>query len=211
MLHTRLSPRVRVGLRAPSMGQAFASSLTVRSTWTPTWAMPSACSWPMSVPCALRASAPVNLGVRQHQIRMSITHQGSCLCGGISFTITGPLAPIQVCHCAQCRQAQGGPFATNIPVEVNSIAFQQGAELLQHYESSPGKIRAFCKVCGSPVFSKRISLPDVLRIRAGLLGEPVAAGLAFHAFTGSKASWWSICPGLPEYGDGAPQPTEPKS
>lgn len=140
---------------------------------------------------------------------MTVKHQGSCLCGGISFTITGPLAPIQVCHCAQCRQAQGGPVATNIPVEASALSFHQGEELLQQYESSPGKIRAFCKVCGSPVFSKRDSLPGVLRIRAGLLQAPVAAQLAFHAFTGSKAGWWPICGGLPEYAESAPQTSQP--
>ena len=37
--------------------------LTGRSTRTPTWAMPSAFSWPMLVPSALRAPAPVNYGV----------------------------------------------------------------------------------------------------------------------------------------------------
>ena len=135
---------------------------------------------------------------------MSMKHQGSCLCGGISFTVTGPLEPIQVCHCVQCRQAQGGPVATNIPVEVGALTFHRGEELLQRFESSPGKIRAFCKVCGSPVFSKRNSLPGMLRIRAGLLQEPVAAKLAFHFFTGSKASWWPICDELPQYADRAP-------
>lgn len=136
---------------------------------------------------------------------MSVQHRGSCLCGGISFTIAGPLAPVQACHCVQCRQAQGGPVATNIPVEASALTFHRGEGLLQHYESSPGKIRAFCRVCGSPVFSKRNALPGVLRIRAGLQQEPVAAVLVFHAFTGSKAAWWPICGGLPEYPQGAPQ------
>ena len=35
-------------------------SLTGCSTWTPTAAMPSAFYWPLLVPCALRAPAPVN-------------------------------------------------------------------------------------------------------------------------------------------------------
>ena len=35
-------------------------SLTVSSTWTPTAAMPSAFYWPLLVPYALRAPAPVN-------------------------------------------------------------------------------------------------------------------------------------------------------
>ena len=106
---------------------------------------------------------------------MSLQHHGSCLCGGIRFTIQGPLAAIQVCHCSQCRQAQGGPVATNIPVEASALAFSQGQDLLQRYESSPGKVRAFCKVCGSPVYSQRDALPSILRIRAGLLQEPVGS------------------------------------
>ena len=40
------------------------TSLTVSSTWTPTAAMPSAFYWPLLVPCALRAPAPVNSFVR---------------------------------------------------------------------------------------------------------------------------------------------------
>ena len=40
-------------------------SLTVSSTWTPTAAMPSAFYWPLLVPYALRAPAPVNSFVSQ--------------------------------------------------------------------------------------------------------------------------------------------------
>lgn len=143
--------------------------------------------------------------------RMTITHQGSCLCGGIRFHIRGPLAPIQVCHCAQCRKAQGGPVATNIPVDASAWEVSQGEELMQSYASSPGKIRVFCKVCGSPIFSQRDALPGVLRIRAGLLSEPVDSHLAFHAFTDSKASWWPIAQGIPVFQEGAPANASPKS
>ena len=136
-------------------------------------------------------------------------HHGACLCQGIRFSIAGPLAPIQVCHCAQCRQAQGGPFATNIPVDTRALTFHAGEMLLQSYESSPGKERVFCKVCGSPVFSRRASLPGVVRIRAGLLQEPVAARPAFHAFTESKASWWPITDTLPQHPEGVPSTPAP--
>ena len=39
---------------------ASATSLTGSSTRTPLQAMPSAFSWPVAVPSALRAAAPVN-------------------------------------------------------------------------------------------------------------------------------------------------------
>lgn len=137
---------------------------------------------------------------------MHTVHNGSCLCGGVKFSITGALSPIQVCHCAQCRQAQGGPFATNIPVEKSTLTFSCGEKLLSRFESSPGKVRAFCSKCGSPVFSARDSLPEVVRIRAGLLQEPIASHLGFHAYTSSQCTWWLLDDDLPKYEKGYSPP-----
>ena len=134
---------------------------------------------------------------------MTVQHHGAGLCQGIRFTVTGELPPIQVCHCSQCRQAQGGPFATNIPVETAKLAFHSGQELMRRYESSPGKARVFCSVCGSPIYSERASLPGLVRLRAGLLAEPVAARLGFHAYVGSKATWWPLADdGVPRHEEG---------
>ena len=127
---------------------------------------------------------------------------GSCLCTGVRFTITGALEPIQVCHCSQCRRAQGTPFATNIPVNASAFTITQGAELLSGYESSPGKTRMFCSRCGSPILSRRDSLPDVVRVRAGTLDGEVASQPAAHFHTASKANWWPITDGLPQYEEG---------
>jgi hypothetical protein len=57
-------------------------------------------------------------------------HTGGCLCGGIRFRVQGNLAPIELCHCSQCRKAQGGPFASNIPVA--AAAFRRDASCSRH-------------------------------------------------------------------------------
>ena len=101
-------------------------------------------------------------------------YTGNCLCGGVCFQILDELEPIQVCHCSQCRKAQGTAFATNTPVKVTAFQLDSGAELLKSFEASPGKQRVFCSVCGSPIYSKKDALPDVLRIRAGLINEPLS-------------------------------------
>lgn len=134
------------------------------------------------------------------------TYTGSCLCGGVQFSIAGQLEPIQVCHCVQCRKAQGTAVATNVPVNTNGFTLVQGDELLSVFESSPGKQRVFCKVCGSPLYSKRDSLPDVLRIRLGLLNEFIDAPLEAHFYAGSKANWWPVCDGLPQFETGPDSP-----
>ena len=150
---------------------------------------------------------------------MPTRHRGSCLCGAIRFTIDGPLAPIQVCHCGQCRKAQGGPLATNIPVETARLHLEVDGEQLRRFEATPGKRRAFCATCGSPVFSERTSLPGIVRIRAGLIDEPLQARPAFHAHVASACDWWPIDDGLPCYAAGqvpgeeisAPAPARPQS
>ena len=133
-------------------------------------------------------------------IQPAASHTGSCLCGGVRFRIDGALAPIQVCHCGQCRKAQGGPLATNIPVSADQVHWQSGRELLSQFESSPEKLRAFCSRCGSPVYSTRSSLPNVLRMRVGLLDEPLEVSIAFHQQVASRAAWWPVpSDDLPQY------------
>lgn len=132
-------------------------------------------------------------------LSMAAVYTGSCLCGGVQFRIDSELAPIQVCHCSQCRKAQGTPMATNTPVAEAAFRLLQGAELLKAFESSPGKQRVFCSRCGSPIYSQKDTLPGVLRIRAGLINEPLTVGPAAHFHTGSKSNWWPINDDLPQF------------
>jgi hypothetical protein len=126
-------------------------------------------------------------------------HAGGCLCGAVRFRVEGPLAPIQVCHCGQCRKAHGGPFAAVIPVETARLAWLAGAGHLQAFASSPGKERVFCRRCGSPVLSRRPALPGVVRVRAGLFDGPLGVPIGLHQHTAAACDWW------PLEDDGAPR------
>lgn len=71
-------------------------------------------------------------------------HTGHCLCVQVAFQIEGELEPIQLCHCSQCRRAQGTPFVSNTPPQKSAFQLLSGAQLLKSFESSPGKRRVFC-------------------------------------------------------------------
>jgi hypothetical protein len=126
-------------------------------------------------------------------------YTGSCLCGGIQFRVATELAPIEVCHCQKCRRAQGTPFATNSPINSDAFLLISGESLLAEFESSPGKKRVFCRRCGSPIYSSRASLPGVLRIRVGLVDDPVSARPSAHAYVSEKCSWWPISDSLAQF------------
>jgi hypothetical protein len=79
-----------------------------------------------------------------------------------------------------------------------------GAASLKSYESRPGKQRMFCAKCGSPIISRSVGDPGMVRIRVGTLDEPVDARPAFHFHVASKASWMPITDDLPQYPDRRP-------
>src|SRR5690606_22404809 len=113
--------------------------------------------------------------------------------------IQSELEPNQDYHCAQCRKEHYTPIATNTTVKDAAFQLDSGAELLKSYEESPGKHRVFCSKCGSPIYSKKDALPGVLRIRAGLINEPLSSKPVAHSYTGSKANWWAINDDLPQF------------
>ncbi|HLY78550.1 MAG TPA: GFA family protein [Caulobacteraceae bacterium] len=130
-------------------------------------------------------------------------HHGSCLCGSIRFEVEGDLPGIQLCHCSQCRRASGAAFAANIPVRAADFRLVAGEP--KTYASSPGKQRLFCGDCGSPIISRTSAVPDMVRVRAGLLAEPVETEAVFHFHVSSAASWLPIADDLPQYpGDRSP-------
>jgi hypothetical protein len=126
-------------------------------------------------------------------------YTGSCLCGGVRYELTGELGPIEVCYCRMCRKASGGPLATNAPVARVAFHLSSGRELLAEYESSPGEKRAFCRSCGSPIYSHRVATPEVVRIRVGTINEPLNVRPVASYYTGSKCNWWEIHDALPRF------------
>jgi len=65
---------------------------------------------------------------------MAAINKGSCLCGRVSFVVTGELKPPDACHCVQCRKHSGHYFAsTDVPKAAVAIT---GAENLTWYHSS---------------------------------------------------------------------------
>ena len=131
-------------------------------------------------------------------------HHGSCQCGEIQFKIEGELGAIVCCHCSQCRKAQGTAFATNTPIESKNLIFSTPTTQLGTYESSPGKVRTFCKACGTPIYSQLKSMPEVFRVRLGTIDSNFSSKPIAHIFTASKANWYEINDDLPQHDEREP-------
>ena len=130
--------------------------------------------------------------------------EGGCLCGGVRYQYDGEIEEISICHCSQCRKAQGSAFAAVSPVATDRFHIRAGAGLLREYRSSPDKVRVFCANCGSPIYSSKDDVPGVRRLRLGTVDTPFTCAEALHIFTGSRASWWDCDDGLPRFAERRP-------
>ena len=124
---------------------------------------------------------------------------GQCLCGKVRFEVSGNLGDVRLCYCELCRRANGTAFSANVRVPTTSYKLLSGRELIREYESSPGAFRAFCSICGSPVFARVTSDPTTIRVRLGTLAQNAEATVTAHVWMRSKPAWYSIEGDLPQY------------
>ncbi|MCX7166989.1 MAG: GFA family protein [Rhodocyclales bacterium] len=130
--------------------------------------------------------------------------EGSCLCGGIRYRYDGEIDEISICHCSQCRKAQGSAFAVVSPIASAKFTLLSGAELLKEFRATPGKARVFCANCGSPIYSAKDDLPEIKRLRLGTLDTPIVCRNVYHIFVGSKASWLDCDDAYPRFAERRP-------
>ena len=126
-------------------------------------------------------------------------YQGSCLCGGIRFTLNGPISSIIHCHCSLCRKSSGTAYATNGFINRQDLTITQGQELLNAFELRPGKARHFCRNCASPIYSSNQQDPERLRLRLGILDSDIEERPLSHNFVTSSANWDDLDADLPRY------------
>ena len=126
-------------------------------------------------------------------------YQGSCLCGEVVVEISGPISSIIHCHCSLCRKSSGTAFATNGFVQSTDFAVIEGAHKLSQFAFKPGRLRHFCRICGSPVFCSNAEVPSRIRIRLGILTSDITERPLSHNFYSSKANWEDLDAALPRY------------
>lgn len=128
------------------------------------------------------------------------TVEGSCLCGGVRFEVTGPFLRASHCHCSRCRKHSGTAVLTHARVRREDFRLLSGAALIRAFVPAPGAaVKAFCSVCGSSLFGGTWPDGDEVSIRLGSLDSDPGIRPQFHTFVDSRAPWDEISDSLPRF------------
>ena len=135
---------------------------------------------------------------------MTIT--GECFCGEIKYEINGDLHDARSCHCSRCRKAFSSQSSAYALVKPGEFRWLAGEELLTAYVGEHGYGLQFCSKCGSTLVG--VFNNEVHGITLGCVNGDPDVKLARHIYVGSKASWETIAPGVPQYEEGPPADTQ---
>jgi hypothetical protein len=124
------------------------------------------------------------------------THTGRCLCGGVSFTVTGPLRDVINCHCHRCRRWTGHHMAAT-SAAVADLRLE-GEDLLTWFRPDEHAAYGFCRACGSSLFWQASDEPERWSICAGTLDPPTGL-TTVEAWWVQDAGDYHVRPDLPEH------------
>lgn len=113
---------------------------------------------------------------------------GSCLCGAVTFTVTGQPQDPAACHCSMCRKTSGHVWAAAI---VDAAEIEMSGPV-RWYRSSEIAERGFCPNCGASLFWHRFN-SGRMDFALGAVDGPTGLHLARHIFTEDKGDYYDIC------------------
>jgi hypothetical protein len=124
---------------------------------------------------------------------------GGCMCGAVRYRVDGPLRPIVVCHCEQCRRMTGHFMAATA---AKRGTFElEGADSVVWYSASSAARRGFCKHCGSTLFWDGVDR-DYISVAAGTLDNSEGLKIVCHIFVSEKGGYYDIEDGARLISDG---------
>jgi hypothetical protein len=137
---------------------------------------------------------------------MSDKLTGSCLCGAVTFEVARAGGGIVTCHCKDCQKASGAGASHNFVVKTEEVKVTKGKPktFSKVVDSGRTLIRSFCGECGSPVFSQRKEMPEMIVVKAGTLDDKSGLKHIMDIWTVSASGWIPDDPKVEHHERGRP-------
>lgn len=123
---------------------------------------------------------------------------GRCTCGEVTFTLENTFDYAYYCHCSRCRMRTGSAFAAIGGASIDKLQMTTGNKrLLIEGECSDG-YGARCSRCFAFLFAA-VRGRQYVHVSLGVLAGTPSRLPDHHIYVASKAPWYSITDGLPQY------------
>jgi hypothetical protein len=133
--------------------------------------------------------------------------RGSCCCKAIEFEVDAEPKMIGTCHCSRCRKTGAPAF---IVIRSDAFRFTKGQEFVARYVPEPPYTspRLFCQKCGTALAELELPQQGWGSVAVSALDGDPGVRNRFHEYVNSKAPWYEILDGQPQFQE---RPVRPAS
>lgn len=104
---------------------------------------------------------------------MSHAYTGGCACGAIRYEIEGEPIFMNHCQCRDCQRKSGTGHGSYLTFVRDGVKLEgEAAQWDIVGDSGNVKKRAFCPICGSPVYMTFAAMSGVFTVHAASLDDP---------------------------------------
>lgn len=100
--------------------------------------------------------------------RIEVDVTGTCACGRVRLSVSGPVRSMFMCSCLDCQRATGTGHMTAAMVPAEALTVEgEIASFDSPSDSGATFTRHFCPGCGNPLFGKSSRAPDLRMVAVG--------------------------------------------
>ena len=131
---------------------------------------------------------------------------GGCACGAVRYECSAAPTAMVNCHCRDCQRAGGSAYAPTVVVSSNAFRLTSAQPKYYCVTAESGHIarRAFCEVCGTPLFASTSARPDFVGIRAASLDDPSWFCATADVWAASAQPWDVMDASVPRFDKNVP-------
>jgi hypothetical protein len=123
---------------------------------------------------------------------------GRCLCGAVTYELSGEPIVTAVCHCDHCQRQGGSAFSVNLVAHQSQLNVTGDMKTYEERGEHGDDVyvrRRFCGNCGSPIVSEIVKTDGMIAIKAGTLIDKSRVAPTVEAWCVDRQPWVSL-PGM---------------
>lgn len=124
--------------------------------------------------------------------RLNMTRTATCCCGKASLDVQGSPELHGICHCSDCKKRTGSAFGISAYFKSDNVLNIRGefsCYSLQGSQTNALQQRYFCKACGTTLYWKISTSPDLIGVAGGCFSQSPLGEPTYSSSTKGKLTW----------------------
>jgi hypothetical protein len=125
---------------------------------------------------------------------------GRCLCGAVTYSISGEPLGMGQCHCKDCQRASGTGHMSLARFKKEDITIKgQTASYPSQAESGNINTRHFCPTCGSRIYGENSARPGLVNVSVGCMDNSSWFSPQVVVYVKDRAPWDHTSATIPNF------------